>query len=167
MPDPLTKTSAPAPATAPMLSTLIPPSTSSSAARPFWIINPRISRNFGKDFRDQFLAPEPGVYAHDQNQIRIIESRLTRQTGVEGFRETPARSPSLRISVRVRWRWTTASTCTVRISAPAAANSARKSSGPSIIRWTSRGRPVQRRIALTTGGPMVKLGTKWPSMTST
>ena len=36
-----------------------------------------------------------------------------------------------------------------------------------IIRWTSSGSVVARRIAATTGGPMVRLGTKWPSMTST
>ena len=36
-----------------------------------------------------------------------------------------------------------------------------------IIRWTSNGFFVCGRSALTTAGPMVMLGTKWPSMTST
>src|SRR5690242_1898687 len=41
------------------------------------------------------------------------------------------------------------------------------SCGLVIIRWASMGRRVQRRTAATTIGPMVMLGTKWPSMTST
>src|ERR1039458_781714 len=35
------------------------------------------------------------------------------------------------------------------------------------MRWTSRCRRVVLRMDSTTGGPMVRLGTKWPSMTST
>src|ERR1035437_1338086 len=34
------------------------------------------------------------------------------------------------------------------------------------MRWQSRGSLVMGRRALTTGGPKVMLGTKWPSMTS-
>src|ERR1039458_5981534 len=34
------------------------------------------------------------------------------------------------------------------------------------MRWTSRWRRVILRMDSTTGGPMVRLGTKWPSMTS-
>src|ERR1700690_3552769 len=41
------------------------------------------------------------------------------------------------------------------------------SSGFSIMRWQSSGSRVARRKDLTTGGPMVRLGTKCPSMTST
>src|SRR5438270_14095210 len=40
-------------------------------------------------------------------------------------------------------------------------------SGFSIIKWTSSGTSVTLRKEATTGGPMVILGTKWPSMTST
>src|SRR5207253_4137760 len=35
------------------------------------------------------------------------------------------------------------------------------------IRWASIGSLVARRTASTTWGPKVRLGTKWPSMTST
>src|SRR4030095_11009045 len=35
------------------------------------------------------------------------------------------------------------------------------------MRWTSRGIRARLRIASITGGPMVRLGTKWPSITST
>src|SRR5271157_3453271 len=34
------------------------------------------------------------------------------------------------------------------------------------MRWTSKCRRVVLRTDSTTGGPMVRLGTKWPSMTS-
>src|SRR2546422_9016767 len=40
-------------------------------------------------------------------------------------------------------------------------------SGFVIIKWTSSGRVVTLRRASTMGGPMVRFGTKWPSMTST
>src|SRR5208337_2298641 len=42
-----------------------------------------------------------------------------------------------------------------------------KSLGLSIIRWQSSGSLVALRRLFTTGGPMVMLGTKWPSITST
>jgi len=43
-----------------------------------------------------------------------------------------------------------------------------KSSGFSIIRWQSNGMfGTALRSDFTTGGPIVMLGTKWPSMTST
>src|SRR4029453_12270815 len=35
------------------------------------------------------------------------------------------------------------------------------------MRWTSMGSFVALRTAFTTGGPTVRLGTKWPSITST
>src|ERR1019366_291492 len=41
------------------------------------------------------------------------------------------------------------------------------SSGFSIIRWQSSGTSTASRSEATTGGPIVILGTKWPSMTST
>src|SRR5271165_2924047 len=42
-----------------------------------------------------------------------------------------------------------------------------KSSGFSIIRWQSSGNSVTLRSDLTTGGPIVRLGTKCPSIMST
>ncbi len=35
------------------------------------------------------------------------------------------------------------------------------------MRWQSKKSPEWRRSEATTGGPIVRLGTKWPSMTST
>src|SRR5579863_6274599 len=51
-------------------------------------------------------------------------------------------------------------------SAPALAKSSMYCAGLVIIRWASSGSRVQRRTASTTIGPIVMLGTKWPSMTS-
>src|SRR5205807_1063526 len=67
----------------------------------------------------------------------------------------------------VLYRELVASTCTSIKVAPALANASRNSSGRSIIRWASIGSLVARRTASTTWGPKVRLGTKWPSMTST
>src|SRR5262245_44308269 len=53
------------------------------------------------------------------------------------------------------------------VSAPAAANASMKGSAGAIIRCTSSTFLVWGRIAFTTPGPMLMLGTKCPSMTST
>ena len=53
------------------------------------------------------------------------------------------------------------------MSAPALANASTYRSGSTIMRCTSTGRRVALRTASTTTGPMVMLGTKRPSITST
>ena len=52
------------------------------------------------------------------------------------------------------------------MSAPASAKASRKLSTGEIIRWTSNGLALCGRSAFTTAGPIVRLGTKWPSITS-
>jgi hypothetical protein len=52
-------------------------------------------------------------------------------------------------------------------SAPASAKASRKGSTGEIIRWTSNSLALCGRKAFTTAGPMVRFGTKWPSITST
>ena len=66
--------------------------------------------------------------------------------------------------MRVGWsasRWTDSR------SAPALQKASIYRAGLSIIRWTSRNIPVCLRMDSTTGTPMVRLGTKAPSITST
>ena len=86
--------------------------------------------------------------------------------GVSGLAANPTLSPSSRI-----WAISSAvrptSTCTVQPSAPASRNGSRYRAGSVIIRWVSKNRSVCSRSDETTGGPMVRLGTKRPSMTST
>jgi hypothetical protein len=53
------------------------------------------------------------------------------------------------------------------MSAPASANAATKGSTGAIIRWTSKVSGLSGLSAATMSGPMVMLGTKWPSITST
>ena len=60
-----------------------------------------------------------------------------------------------------------ASRWTDRRSAPARAKASTYRTGLSIIRCTSRNMSVHLRIDFTTGTPMVMLGTKQPSITST
>src|SRR5271169_6071551 len=87
-------------------------------------------------------------------------------TGVAGFRTTPTLQPWARISSRLRFRWRQASWWTEIQLAPASAKAGMNSSGFSIIRWQSSGTSTTLRNEATTGGPMVKFGTKWPSITS-
>ena len=54
----------------------------------------------------------------------------------------------------------------VMMSALASAKASRKPSTGEIIKWTSKGFAEWGRSAFTTAGPIVRLGTKWPSMTS-
>ena len=61
------------------------------------------------------------------------------------------------------------STCTVMLSAPAAANCSMCRSGCSIIRCTSASAPcswIRSARSATIFGPNVITGTKWPSITS-
>src|SRR5204863_5777213 len=53
------------------------------------------------------------------------------------------------------------------MSAPASAKASMKGSTGEIIRWTSSGFCVCGLRAFTTAGPIVRFGTKWPSITST
>ena len=71
------------------------------------------------------------------------------------------------MAVSVRSRWGDTSTCTEISDAPARANASMWRSGSTIIRCTSSGSRVTRASASTTGTPMVRFGTKRPSMTST
>src|SRR5882724_5460302 len=87
--------------------------------------------------------------------------------GVAGLMATAARLPSVLILCTVRCKLLLPSQWTRNESEPAAANSSRKKSGSEIIRWISRGRCVTRRRDWTIAGPMLRFGTKCPSITST
>ena len=86
--------------------------------------------------------------------------------GVSGLMARPALLPAARMasitaagsSSASRWKTTT--------SLPASANASTYCSGRLIIRWLWYGSWECGRTASTTTGPMVRLRTKWPSMTS-
>src|SRR6202162_438566 len=89
-------------------------------------------------------------------------------TGVAGLITTPGWHPCESMRCRVRSRCTQASWCTEIQVAPASAKAGISSSGFSIIKWQSKiAAGIAARSDLTTGGPMVIFGTKWPSITST
>src|SRR5262249_48735096 len=96
-------------------------------------------------------------------------SRISSSTeaGVAGLMTTPARFPRALIRCTVRCRLALPSQWTSRESDPASAKASRNASGSDTIRCVSRGRRVTRRTDCTTAGPIERLGTKWPSMTST
>jgi hypothetical protein len=107
---------------------------------------------------------EAGPHLHRSLQAIRAEGK---RAGVAINPATPARLPSARIACSERWRCGPASACTVMLSAPAWAKAARNGSAGAIIRCTSMSFLVSGRMAATISGPMVMLGTKWPSITST
>ena len=88
---------------------------------------------------------------------------------VRGFTLTAAFAPAAWMAAMARMSWSasSASACTVTESAPASRNHGSCSSGFAIMRCTSSGRFVAFLSCLTTGTPIVRFGTKWPSITST
>src|SRR5215207_6843366 len=86
--------------------------------------------------------------------------------GLVGFRATPASQPLDRISSSVRWRWMTTSGWTVMLATPASTKEGIRLSGLVICRWASMGRSMAAASEAATIGPMVRLGTKWLSITS-
>src|SRR5260370_5612493 len=87
-------------------------------------------------------------------------------TGVAGLMTTAGWHPCDAIKCSVRFRCTQASWCTEIQLATASAKAPMKSSGFSIIKWQSKGTlAMVFRSEATTGGPIVKFGTKWPSIT--
>ena len=89
-------------------------------------------------------------------------------TGVFGFRATAAIFPASWIMATARTSPSSSSTsaCTFTRSAPASMNQGISSRGLSIMRCTSQTRDVAGLSDFNSGTPMVRLGTKWPSMTS-
>ena len=87
--------------------------------------------------------------------------------GVPGFTAKAARAPADRIARAVATGSWAASMWKVTEEPPASAYCGAHRSGSSIIRWQSSGIGLTRLSASTIGSPRVRLGTKWPSMTST
>src|SRR5262245_48012704 len=89
------------------------------------------------------------------------------EAGVAGLMTTPARLPRALIRCTVRCRLALPSQWTRSESDPASAKASRNASGSETIRCVSSGRRVTRRTDCTMAGPIERLGTKCPSMTST
>src|SRR5262249_3244078 len=87
--------------------------------------------------------------------------------GTSGLTAIDALAPRLRICCRVFVGSGQVSGWTDTQSAPASMNSGAYLSGSVIIKWTSSGTRAALRTASTTNGPIVRFGTKWPSIIST
>jgi hypothetical protein len=167
MADPATTTRAPRATRSAALSALIPPSTSSSARAPTRSSRARARATLSSVSGMRGWPPKPGFTVMTSSRSSWVRISSTTTSGVAGQSAAPARTPASWIAAIVPWRWRTASTWTVMMVAPASTNSRRKRRGSSIIRWTSSGRPVERRITSTIDGPIEILGTNAPSMMST
>ena len=113
--------------------------------------------------------PNPGLTLMHSSTSAYRAASSSAATGVAGFSVTPARQPRSWMAWRVRCRCGQVSTCTVMLSAPAAANWSMWRSGCSIIRCTSAKPPrswIRPVMSATIFGPKVITGTKWPSITS-
>src|SRR6266542_1212593 len=161
-----TKTSAPACTHRATVSRFTPPSTCTSTSRPRRSISERSA---------SILATAPGwngCPAHPGSTARTTTSSASSRkanaasAGVRGARAIPARIPNSRTLRCVGAGSLTASRWKLTASAPAPASSSRNPSGASTWRCAWRGRSVCRRSAATTTGPIVRGGTKCPSMTS-
>ena len=116
-----------------------------------------------------FCPPKPGSTVITSAMEHLSRKGSAASAGVPGLRTTPARFPWARMRSRALpvFSSLSASTWTVTTSAPAWQNCSTYRTGRSIIRWTSRIMSVAFRMDWTTGMPMVMLGTKTPSITST
>ena len=167
--EPATSTLAPAATATGAVAGPMPPSTSSSQSRPRLWIQPRMARTLSIMSGMKAWPPKPGSTVITSTMAHWSRKGRTASAGVLGLMTTPGRLPWARISSRAFpvFSSVSASTWTVTMSAPAWQKASTYRTGRSIIRWTSRGRAVVGRMDLTTGMPMVMLGTNSPSITST
>src|SRR5436853_270338 len=151
------------------LAPLIPPSTSMIGSSPRASHSLRSARIFGTTEGRKLWPPKPGLTLINRMMSQRSSTSSICVSDVPGFSTTPATLPRSRIwdSVRCRWIVEPGSQCTSKWSAPACAKASRYRSGSTIIRCTSSGFAVTRRTASTTTGPIVRFGTKRPSITST
>src|SRR5690606_1493228 len=159
---------APARATSAAFAGPIPPSTSiQRSRRPRASAISRICRILRSAEGMKAWPPKPGLTLITRTMSTSSRTYSTEEGWVAGLSATAGRAPSLRICCSVRCRCVQASTWTVTMSAPASTKAGMSFSGSTIIRCTSSGFFATCATASTTMGPMVRLGTKRPSITST
>ena len=166
---PATSASAPAAIARGAVTRSIPPSTSRSTVRPLLVDHRPDALDLAQRRFDEALPAEPGIDAHDRAPDRLPRAdNRALWPGSAGSARRPARLPSdadvAKAAVRVRAGLDMdARSCRRRLRRTGRGTA----STGAIIKWTSSGLAVCGRIAFTTAGPIVMLGTKWPSITST
>ena len=163
---PATNVSAPTSAQRSTVSTDTPPSTWIHTSRFAADTSLRTAAIFGSTRSRNFCPPKPGSTVISSTMSTSPSIVAQASIGVAGFSATPARAPLARSSRASRTGACAASTWNVTDSAPASANPGAQRSGSAIIRWMSNGVATALWSDSTTGNPIVRLGTKWLSITS-
>mmetsp|Transcript_13906 Transcript_13906/g.32391 ORF Transcript_13906/g.32391 Transcript_13906/m.32391 type:complete len:209 (+) Transcript_13906:254-880(+) len=167
---------APAAAQAPIVSfvALIPPSTSMSTSRFRSTIHLRIFRILSVMVGMYFCPPKPGLTVMTRTWSTRSRTFSIISAGVWGFSATEGDPPAARIRPRARCRWVQASAWTMTTPGSPFGpleTSTNCSSMASVhfsltISCVSKGMVVYLRHHRMVSGPKVRLGTKFPSMTS-
>mmetsp|Transcript_5647 Transcript_5647/g.7520 ORF Transcript_5647/g.7520 Transcript_5647/m.7520 type:complete len:323 (+) Transcript_5647:266-1234(+) len=162
MPDPETIRFAPALAHASMVCVLTPPSTWIPIEGNFR----RIFATFGIVHHMNDWPPKPGSTVITSTWLSLSQKGKTSSAGVSGLSAIPGFIPFSKIISIILPGSSTASKWKVNVSAPALAKSGSHCAGLDTMRWQSKHALVYFRTAAITGAPMVRFGTKWPSITS-
>ena len=115
--------------------------------------------------KDCPLNPGWTLITRTRSNASATPSRAS--SGVSGLMAIPADMPRAWQRSRNSSGESSVSTCPVQWLAPAAANGSRYASGSVTIRCTSMKASTARRTPAQIAGPIERLGTKCPSMTST
>ena len=149
------------------VSGLTPPSTSRSIGLPSASIALRRAAILASWLSMKAWPPKPGLTLITSTRSRSPSTFSMAASGVAGLSTQPALLPRLLMSWIVRWTCGPASGWNEIVSAPASAKAGTSGSTGVTMRCTSNGCLLCLRSAFTTIGPIVRLGTKWPSITST
>ncbi len=149
------------------VSALTPPSTSRSIDLPRASIALRKAAILASWLSMKAWPPKPGLTLITSTRSRSPSTFSMAASGVAGLSTQPAFLPRLLMSWMVRWTCGPASGWNEITSAPASAKAGTSGSTGETMRWQSNGCLLWALRAFTTIGPMVRLGTKWLSMTST
>ena len=162
---PTTKLSAPAAATAAMLSALMSPSTCRRSARPLASINRRACSILRRLLSRKLRDAEAGA-AHDTCTTSSRSSIVgKRSSGSAGSKARPTWQPTRRMSRSVSSVRAGTPPCTVMRSAPASAKRSTSASTAGTRRCTPMGTLQCGRSCAHTMWPSIRLGRSWLSIT--
>ena len=157
---PATRMSTPAATAAGAVSSLMPPSISISTGKPCLVDHGAGGAHLVEDVRDERLTAEPGVHAHHEQQVDLAEvrqHRVDRRLGVQREPDADAAVAQLGRTAGAGRR-ARRGRCSGRRRPRRSRRAARPGCRPS---GGSRGRDrCACRSDATTGGPIVRFGTK-------
>ena len=169
IPVPAMKVDAPACNAAAMASCFIPPSTAISMGSPLARLSshmPLTSWILGSWLCRKDCPPKPGSTVMISTRSILSQTCSSAIGGVFGRTATAGAAPASKMASMTGSVSVVASMCIVMMSAPACAVWCMRFMGDRTIIWASMGSAVSLRRASNTGGPKLRLGTKFPSMMS-